>query len=88
MRHELSTSEYATRRTQCNAVAKAFGVSSLRHVTLEQLARISDQELERFTSDAKVLRKRAVHVITENERVTIAYFGQQMYASHTSLRDD
>ena len=37
VKHELSGGEYAERRGQCEAAAKALGVASLRDATLEQL---------------------------------------------------
>lgn len=37
VRHELTGSEYPTRRRQCETAASVFGKPSLREVTLEEL---------------------------------------------------
>jgi len=87
----LAGSAYNQRRAECEAASRALGVSSLRHVTWEQLAagasRLSDVEF-----------RRARHVVTENQRVLesvaalragdLTAFGPHMAASHASLRDD
>ncbi|KZX54933.1 galactokinase [Halioglobus sp. HI00S01] len=86
----LVDSEYNTRREQCEAVAAHFGVSSLRQLDPAQFAARAS-ELE------PVARKRAQHVLEENQRVldTVAALeqgdlprlGQLMAASHASMRD-
>ena len=90
-RHSLIDSEYNTRRRQCQAAANFFGVPALRDVTLERYEAVGGQ-LE------PLVRMRAKHVITENERTLQACeamqhgnadrLGKLMYASHVSLRDD
>ncbi|WP_057831462.1 galactokinase [Colwellia sp. TT2012] len=87
----LVDSEYNLRRQQCEQVAKYFGVSALREVTIEQLNSAKEQ-LE------PVLFKRARHVISENTRAVntlkalkandMATISAEMKASHISLRDD
>ncbi|HIH0818598.1 TPA: galactokinase [Vibrio cholerae] len=87
----LVESEYNTRRQQCEAAAKTFGVKALRDVTLAQLT-AKQVELD------PVVAKRARHVITENERTLQAAqalregnmprLGELMAASHASMRDD
>ncbi len=87
----LVDSEYNLRREQCEAVAKYFGVTALRDVTLAQLNAAKEQ-IE------PVLFKRARHVISENERAVntfkalkindMATISEAMRASHISLRDD
>ncbi|NQY36604.1 MAG: galactokinase [Alteromonadaceae bacterium] len=87
----LVDSEYNLRREQCEKVAKYFGQSALRGVTIEQL-NCAEDELE------PVLFKRARHVISENSRAIkmlqalkindIATISEVMKASHISLRDD
>ena len=72
-------------------MAKFFGVKALRDVTLDQLNEKRDQ-LDR------VAYRRALHVISENERTLQAAevmkrgeaseLGQLMELSHMSLRDD
>jgi galactokinase len=88
-RHVLGDGRYAQRRSECDRAAALLGVGSLRDVTgLTAVAGLADP----------VLRRRARHVITENERVkeTVALLsggdmagvGAVLRASHVSLRDD
>lgn len=89
--HKLMTGEYAKRRASCEAAAMALGVSHLRDATLDQV------ENAKNTLDDVTFR-RARHVVTENDRCLVfaealkvgdyAKAGQQMYASHLSLRQD
>jgi galactokinase len=91
VKHELTGGEYAKRRAQCEAAAKALGVASLRDTTAAVLEKAAGG------MDAVVFR-RARHVIGEIERTTQAarairasdwaQAGRWMYASHDSLRDD
>jgi len=91
VKHELTTSEYATRRKQCEQACEALGVSSLRDATMELLS-------EKQSQMDDVIVRRAKHVITENERTQQAAraimagrwddLGKMMFASHDSLRDD
>jgi len=90
-RRGLVDSAYNERRTQCEAVAKFFGVTALRDVTLDQL----NEKREKLD---RVAYRRALHVISENERTLQAaevmkrgeasQLGQLMELSHMSLRDD
>jgi galactokinase len=90
-RRGLVGEAYNERRSQCEHAASVFGVPALRDVTLEQFNQRTD-ELD------PVERKRAHHVITENDRTEQAYkamqdndaqrLGELMNASHDSLRDD
>lgn len=82
----LAGSEYAQRTAQLAAVEGVIG--PLRLASIDHLD----------TLDDPVLRRRARHVITENQRVRdgaaalaigdLAAFGATMTASHASLRDD
>jgi galactokinase len=91
VKHELTGSEYPTRRKQCEAAAKILGVPSLRDATADRLEK-GRSKME------KVIFNRARHVIGEIERTVHAAegvrasnwttVGQLMYASHASLRDD
>ena len=90
-RRGLVDSAYNERRAQCEAAAAFFGVPALRDV---------DQAT--FTARAMELdgetRRRARHVITENERTLAAAeamsrgdaatLGKLMNESHVSMRDD
>jgi galactokinase len=91
VKHELTGGEYAERRSQCEAAAKALGVPSLREATFAML------ECHRAQLD-EVQYLRAHHVIGEIDRTVRAAdaiaagdwdtVGELMYASHDSLRDD
>jgi len=91
VRHELTGGEYAQRRAQCEAAARALSVPALRDATMANL------EAARPRLDPITFR-RARHVITEIERTLQAArairasdwptAGRLMYASHASLRDD
>ncbi len=82
---ELAGSAYAQRRAACERAAGEIG--PLRHATLDDVAGIDDP----------VVRRRATHVVTENERVgdfarafrsaNLREAGRLMVESHASLRD-
>ncbi|MDP9351750.1 MAG: galactokinase [Chloroflexota bacterium] len=94
-RRELASSEYRKRRAECQAAVERLrerlgDIRALRDVTSEDLQANSDLLDE-------VQRKRARHVVEENERTLQAAdalaagdarrIGQLMAASHASLRD-
>ena len=62
IKHELCTSEYNIRKKECQEVSKIFNTQSLRQLTLSQLE-------EKKESLPKNLYHRALHVLTENQRV-------------------
>ncbi|MBW3667761.1 MAG: galactokinase [Actinobacteria bacterium] len=82
----LAGSAYADRRAECDEAAARIG--PLRAATVADASSLSDP----------LLRRRARHVVTENERVgafadaltagDIDELGPLMTASHASLRDD
>lgn len=94
-KHDLVDGEYGQRRAECEQAARRLGISSLRSLTnpadVDQLA-------------DPVLRRRARHVVTDNQRVldVVALLstplgtpvdiyrdiGQLLTESHASLRDD
>ncbi|WP_017318383.1 galactokinase [Mastigocladopsis repens] len=84
--HELAAgSGYNQRRAECEEAARRLGVKALRDITNPQAAEPLPE----------LLRRRARHVITEDNRVLEAAqgvsakrFGELMNASHTSQRDD
>ncbi|MAS37361.1 MAG: galactokinase [Anaerolineaceae bacterium] len=90
-RRGLVDSAYNERRSQCEEAARFFGVAALRDVSLADFEARAG-ELDDLT------RRRARHVITENDRTLAAAeamkagdavtLGKLMNASHTSLRDD
>ena len=79
---------YNERRASVEAAAKALGVAALRDALMTMLDRLGDQQI----------RKRARHVVSENERVLAAVaalesadtrqFGRLMLESHRSLAED
>lgn len=81
----LATSGYNQRRAECEQAAQALGLTFLRDVPDAQAVEVLPEPF----------RRRARHVVTENERVLQAVdcasardFGGLMNASHASLRDD
>jgi galactokinase len=88
-RHELTDGGYASRRLACEEAARALGAPALRDIgDVADLGRLADP----------LLRRRARHVVTENQRVLltaellragqVAEVGPLLTASHASLRDD
>ncbi|MBZ0278702.1 MAG: galactokinase [Anaerolineae bacterium] len=90
-RRGLVDSAYNERRQQCEAAARFFGVAALRDATVEQFEASANQLDD-------LARRRARHVISENQRTLQAAaamrrgdaveLGRLMDASHVSLRDD
>ncbi len=90
-RRGLADSAYNERRKQCEAAARHFGVSALRDVDKAAFA-------ERAHELDKLRRRRARHVVSENERTLrardamrsgeVTALGKLMIESHVSLRDD
>lgn len=90
-KHDLAEGEYNKRRAECEAAAAFFGKASLRDVTNEEFEK-------RSAGMPDMLRKRARHVLAENQRVLNAMsalhdadlnqFGRLMNESHDSLRTD
>lgn len=87
----LASSGYNQRRAECEQAAQLLGVKALRDIT----------KLEATEDLPEPLRRRARHVVTENNRVlevlqiletrhvaSLQRFGGLMNASHASLRDD
>src|SRR5262249_45423277 len=96
VRHSLAGGEYNQRRKECEAAVqfcsqKKKGIKALRDVSMDDFQNFGD-------GLPPVLRKRALHVISENERAVRAsaalanrdlhQFGQLMNESHASLRDN
>ena len=90
VRHDNAGGDYATRRAECEAAARALGVGSLRALSADDLPRVM-----RLPDP---IGRRARHVITENARVLAAVdaiergdlvlLGDLFRASHASMRDD
>ena len=89
VQRRLADGRYAERRRECERAAATLG-ASLRDVTLAQL--------ENHPGLDDVARRRARHVVRENQRVagvaaalesaTMASIGSALLESHASLRDD
>lgn len=92
VKHELTGSEYPTRKKQCQEAALILKKISLRDATDEDI-----EYLKSINTNEEIV-KRARHVITEIRRTEDAAnalkqmdykkFGQLMVESHMSLRDD
>ena len=86
-RHENASSAYNRRRAECAEACKLLNVDSLREASWENLDGLPE-----------LLRRRARHVLSENERVDLTVgalraddlpaVGGLLNASHASLRDD
>jgi galactokinase len=96
VKHSLASSEYNTRRQECEAGvavlhARFPEVQSLRDATAAQVAACRAEM-------GDVVYRRSRYIVEENQRVVAACeqltaddmtrFGQLMYASHAGLRDD
>jgi galactokinase len=96
VKHELSSSEYNTRRAECERGVEILrehlpGIRALRDVSVAELERLAHHLPD-------VIRRRCRHVVTENERTLAAAgaiergemdeMGRLMDRSHRSLRDD
>jgi galactokinase len=87
VQRELGKTAYNDRREECAAAARALRVESLREAATVDLSGLPEP-----------LNRRAGHVVSENRRVLdavealrngdVARFGDVMYESHASLRDD
>jgi galactokinase len=85
--HSHATGGYNERRAECRAACEALGVEHLSEADSEAAARLSEP-----------LRRRARHVLSENDRVDamvaaleagdMPAAGRLLDASHASLRDD
>lgn len=96
VKHQLTGSEYPTRRRQCETAAKVLEKPMLRDVTMSLL----EERRTAFASipDGETCIRRARHIVTENDRtVSMAAAlaarawskcGELMRASHVSMRDD
>ncbi|MEO6725104.1 MAG: galactokinase [Blastocatellia bacterium] len=96
VKHDLAASEYNTRRAECEEAVRRLALH------LPSIRALRDVELDEFDlwadSLPDVIRRRANHVLTENERTLAAVealkkgdltqFGKLMYSSHESLRED
>jgi galactokinase len=96
VRHSLASSAYNDRRSEC---ARAVVLLKRAFPRVRALRDVDDHELGRVEKELpEPLRRRARHVVTENQRTTAAAIamaagnphrlGQLMFESHESLRAD
>ena len=96
IKHDLAFSEYNTRRMECE---KAVEILREKLPGIESLRDVDSSDFEKFQSVLpEKLKRRCRHVISENARTLAAAaalensnlleFGQSMFLSHESLRDD
>jgi galactokinase len=96
VKHDLATGEYNIRRAEC---AEAVQLLRRAYPSITALRDVTTQALEAHRTELpEVVYRRARHVVSEDERTTQAAdalrshrlneFGQLMFASHRSLRDD
>jgi galactokinase len=88
--HDHAAGDYNTRRAECEEASRLLGVPQLRDV--------GPADLPRVEALPEPLRRRARHVVIEDERVLeavralergdLAELGRLFYASHRSMRDD
>lgn len=96
VKHELATSAYNQRRSECEQAVRLLreylpAIQALRDVSVDDLKQHSKELPE-------LIFRRARHIVTENARTLAAAsalkagdvetFGRLMAASHQSLRDD
>jgi galactokinase len=95
-RRGLADSKYNERRSECDTAVE--NLSQLKKIkNLSELSYVRFLEIHDMIT-SPVVRRRAKHVISENQRVLdairalksgdLAKFGELMNASHDSLRDD
>jgi len=94
-RRELADSKYNERRAECEEALKL--INNSKNSKLNNLCEASLEDAHNYIKD-EVIKRRAIHVITENERVKTAVhmlqkgdlkvFGELMTKSHQSLKED
>jgi galactokinase len=96
VKHDLATSGYNTRREECE---QAVRILKENLPDVRELRDVSREDFEKFAGLLpELIRRRARHVITENERTLQAAsalkrkdldeFGRLMWQSHESLKND
>jgi galactokinase len=90
LKHQHAGGDYNQRRSECEQACHWLGISQLRELSMKDLPRLDKLP--------DLLKRRARHVITENQRVhdsvdalrsgDIKKLGQLFCESHVSMRDD
>jgi galactokinase len=88
--HDHAAGDYNTRRAECENACRLLGVAQLRDLGVADLSRLD--------ALPEPLKRRARHVVTEDDRVLRAVealragdlplLGRLFYESHRSMRDD
>lgn len=94
-RRELADSKYNERRAECEKALEI--INSNKEEKVSNLCAVTVEDVNEFITD-DVVKRRAIHVITENDRVKksmealknsdIKGFGEMMTQSHISLEND
>ena len=93
VKHSLASSEYNTRRQQCEAGVRLI---QAHHPQVHSLRDVVPEMLDRYVAPADpILYKRCLYVVEENSRLLaacedlrkgdIASFGRKMFATHEGL---
>jgi galactokinase len=96
VKHELASSEYNTRRKECE---EGVRILSRKLPNIKALRDVTPADLDKLGSElSETVLRRCRHVVTENERTIAAAealtngdaerTGQLMFDSHRSLKDD
>jgi len=96
IRHSVAAGEYNQRRAECE---EGVRILSRRNANIKALRDVTPVDFEQLQKELPaIVRKRCRHVITEDARVegaaialtqgNLYAFGDLMYQSHASLRDD
>ena len=96
VKHDLATSGYNTRREECE---QAVRILKENLPDVQELRDVSREDFEKYEGFLpELIRRRARHVVTENERVLqaakalkrkdLGEFGRLMWQSHESLKND
>ncbi|OGU56377.1 MAG: galactokinase [Ignavibacteria bacterium RBG_13_36_8] len=94
--HSLASSEYNTRRAQCEDGVKILQkynktITSLRDVTLNILNKYKNEFDEIIFTRCKYIieeNRRLLNACTDLQKGDFKSFGEKMYGSHTGLRDE
>jgi galactokinase len=93
VKHDIGGEGYPLRRKQSEAAAKKLGVGALRDITERELAdaaaagRLAGKELMRARHVVSEIA-RTLQAVEALEAGDYVLFGELMYASHESLRED
>lgn len=94
-KRELADSKYNERRGECEEALRLINSFGMKR--LNNLCEATREDIEKYISD-DTIKRRAIHAVTENDRVKTAVkmlqkgdikaFGELMTKSHESLKDN